>query len=84
MSNAPAPRSSLLPRLLTAAVGMPILVAICLWGARPFTVFTMLLALIGRSELQRAYGQCGIHPNRFRGEPCGDGQCIAYPGDSHG
>ena len=65
MSNAPAPRPSLLPRLLTAAVGMPILVAICLWGARPFTVFTMLLALIGRSELQRAYGQCGIHPNRF-------------------
>ncbi len=50
-------------RLLTAAVGMPILIGVCLWGALPFAVFTVLLALIGRSELQRAYAQREIYPN---------------------
>ena len=61
-----APEVSLLvQRVLTAAVGMPILIGVCLWGARPFAVFTVLLALIGRSELQRAYGQGGIYPNGF-------------------
>ena len=50
-------------RVLTALVGMPILVALCLWGARPFVIFTVILALIGRTELQRAYAQCGIRPN---------------------
>lgn len=55
--------SSLVLRLLTAAVGMPILIGVCLWGALPFASFTVLLALIGRSELQRAYAQCEIYPN---------------------
>ena len=55
--------SSLAQRLLTATVGMPILVGICLWGAPPFAIFTVLLALIGRSELQRAYALREIYPN---------------------
>ncbi len=55
--------SSLVQRLLTAAVGMPILIGVCLWGALPFAIFTVLLALIGRSELQRAYAQREIYPN---------------------
>ena len=50
-------------RLLTAAVGLPILVGICLWGARPFAAFTVVLALIARSELKRAYERLGIEPN---------------------
>ena len=55
--------SSLSARLLTAAVGVPILVGICLWGAQPFAAFTVLLALVGRSELHRAYARVGIVPN---------------------
>ncbi|MBB6050440.1 phosphatidate cytidylyltransferase [Armatimonas rosea] len=55
--------TSLAQRLLTAAVGVPLLVGVCLWGALPFAVFTVVLALIARSELQRAYAQLSIHPN---------------------
>ena len=50
-------------RVLTALVGMPILVALCLWGARPFILFTVVLALLARGEFLRAYQKSGIHPN---------------------
>lgn len=57
--------SPLAQRVVTALFGVPVLVGVCLWGALPFTVFTVVLALIGRAELLRAYTQAGIHPNRL-------------------
>ena len=55
--------SSLMQRVLTAAVGMPILIGVCLWGARPFIILTIVLALLARSELTRAYARLGSQPN---------------------
>jgi phosphatidate cytidylyltransferase len=51
------------PRWATAAVGLPVLIGVCLWGEVPFTVFTILLALIARSELHHAYARLGVEPN---------------------
>lgn len=56
-------KSSTLPRVLTALVGIPLIVGVCLWGALPFTAFLTLLALIGRTELHRAYARLGLQPN---------------------
>ncbi len=56
-------QSSLAQRILSAVIGIPILVAICIWGAIPFGILTMALALIARSEITRAYAQLGIQPN---------------------
>lgn len=57
------PLSSLAQRLVSAVVGTPLLVGICVWGERPFVALTVLLALAARSEITRAYQRLGIHPN---------------------
>ena len=50
-------------RWLSAIVALPLLVGVCVWGATPFILLTLVLALIARTELTRAYQQQGIHPN---------------------
>ena len=52
-------------RVVTALIGAPLLVAVCLWGARPFAALMVLLALVARSELHRAYRRSGLAPNGF-------------------
>lgn len=55
--------SSLALRVLSAAIGLPILVGACVWGERPFIVLVVVLALVGRLEITRAYEKIGIHPD---------------------
>lgn len=50
-------------RAISSVIGVPLFVGICLWGSGPFTALTLLLALVARSEMLRAYRQAGIQPN---------------------
>lgn len=63
ISTAPAANSALTQRWISAVVALPILVGVCVWGAMPFVLLTIILALIARSEITRAYQRQGIHPN---------------------
>ena len=45
------------PRILTALVGIPLVLALVWWGGAPFKLFVLLLALIGLRELQNALGR---------------------------
>ena len=45
------------PRILTALVGIPLVLALVWWGGAPFKLFVLLLALIGLRELQSALGR---------------------------
>lgn len=61
-TSAVAP-SSLTQRIISAVIGVPILVGICIWGEIPFVVLTIVLALVARSEIMRAYAHLGLKPN---------------------
>ena len=45
------------PRILTALVGIPVVLALVWWGGIPFKLFVLALALIGMRELQSALGR---------------------------
>ena len=45
------------PRILTAIIGIPLVLALVWWGGAPFKLFVLLLALIGLRELQNALGR---------------------------
>src|SRR5688572_1681431 len=63
MSIATLAQSSLAQRIGSAIVGIPILAGLCIWGEVPFIVLTIVLALIARYEITRAYAHLGIRPN---------------------
>lgn len=65
MSIATLTQSSLGQRIISALIGVPILVGVCIWGEIPFVALTIILSLIGRSEISRAYERLGIRPNRL-------------------
>jgi len=55
--------SDLWKRVASAVVGVPLLVAVCVWGVLPFLVLVTLLAFVARLEMTRAYAAAGIHPS---------------------
>jgi CDP-diglyceride synthetase len=63
MSPARLLESTLAQRWLSAAVGLPVLVGVCVWGVTPFVVLTVILALLARFEMTRAYARRQIRPN---------------------
>lgn len=63
MAAALAAKSSLTQRLMSAAIGLPVLVGVCIWGAMPFVLLTVVLALVARREITTAYERRGIRPN---------------------
>lgn len=62
-TTAMAAKSSLTQRLVSAAIGLPVLVGVCLWEVIPFVLLTVVLALVARCEITRAYEQRGIRPS---------------------
>jgi phosphatidate cytidylyltransferase len=50
-------------RWLSAAVGVPLFIAVCVWGRIPFAVGVTILSAIALWELVRAYQAQGIYPN---------------------
>jgi len=59
----PAALSPLAQRFVSTVVGVPIVAAVCVWGATPFVLFAVALAVIARSEITRAYRRLDIRPN---------------------
>lgn len=55
--------SALAQRVLSALVGLPLLVGVCVWGKVPFILLVVLMAQIARKEMVRAYAAVGIHPS---------------------
>lgn len=53
-------KSSLGPRLLTAAIGIPLVLFVVWWGGRPFSLFVLCLALMGLRELHEAHERAKI------------------------
>lgn len=45
------------PRILTALIGIPLVLGLVWWGGTPFKVFVLALALLGLRELQNALGR---------------------------
>ena len=45
------------PRILTALIGIPLVLGLVWWGGDPFKIFVLALALIGLRELQNAVGR---------------------------
>ncbi|MFM7321922.1 MAG: phosphatidate cytidylyltransferase [Armatimonadota bacterium] len=56
-------KTDLWKRVVSAAVGLQLLVAVCLWGATPFLLLATGLAFAARQEMVRAYSAAGIHPS---------------------
>jgi len=56
-------KSELWRRVASAVVGLPLLVAVCLWGTTPFLLLVTALAFAARKEMVRAYATAGIHPS---------------------
>ena len=55
--------SSLLQRVFSAVLGLPVLVGLVWWGELRFVMFTAVLAGLARREMVVAYGRVGIHPS---------------------
>lgn len=55
--------SPLAQRVLSAVLGIPLLVGVCLWGVIPFVILTVVLALLSRFEITHAYRHLKIRPN---------------------
>jgi len=53
----------MLTRWLSAIVGIPLFLGLCLWGREPFGVAVFLIALLGLWELSTAWRKAGIHAN---------------------
>lgn len=53
----------MLLRWISALIGIPLYLGLCLWGRLPFVISVTLLAAIGLSELLRAYRKQGLNPN---------------------
>jgi len=49
--------------VVSAAVGLPLLVGVVLWGEIPFVLLTLLLAGLARREMVVAYTKFGSHPS---------------------
>ncbi len=49
--------SKISPRILTALVGIPLVLGLVWWGGAPFKLFVLALALVGLRELQNAMGR---------------------------
>lgn len=54
---------SLVPRIIGAVIVFGVFGGMCLWGAIPFVLLTLVMAFIARFELVRAYRRLGIEPN---------------------
>ena len=52
-------------RWISAGVGIPIFVAICVWGPKQFTVCILCVAVLGLIEMVKTYHGQGIQPNLF-------------------
>ena len=50
-------------RWISAAVGIPLFVSVCIWGALPFAIGMFIVAFLGLCEMVRTYHSQGIHPN---------------------
>lgn len=50
-------------RWLSAVVGIPIFLGVCFWGAVPFTLLILALAILGLAELLQTYWAQDIRPN---------------------
>ena len=50
-------------RWLSAIVGIPIYIGLCLAGSTPFAVGLLCVAAISLAELLRAYRSAGVRPN---------------------
>jgi len=55
----------MLLRWLSAAIGIPLYVGVCLWGVKPFSIGVLALAVLGLIELLRTYWSQGIRANVF-------------------
>lgn len=53
----------MLARWLSAIVGIPVFLGLCLWGREPFGVAVFLLAVLALWELSSAWRKAGIHAN---------------------
>ena len=65
MATALPEKSALTQRWTSAVLALPILIGVCVWGATPFVLLCVALALLARSEITRAYKRQGIEPNGF-------------------
>jgi phosphatidate cytidylyltransferase len=50
-------------RLISAFLGIPLYVSVCIWGKLPFAVGITIMALLGLIELLRTYWSQGIRPS---------------------
>jgi phosphatidate cytidylyltransferase len=50
-------------RWLTAAVGIPLFLGLCIWNATAFAIGVLVLAGLGLFEMVSAYWRAGIYPN---------------------
>lgn len=57
----------MLLRWISALIGIPLFLGACLWGAQPFAVGAVTLAVIGLREIQRTFRAQGLHPNPLLG-----------------
>jgi len=56
-------RNPLTLRLLSAALGIPLLLILCHLGGLPFSLALLVLSYLGLRELLQAYRRVGIRPN---------------------
>ncbi len=53
----------MLTRVASAAVGIPVFIGLCLWGAEPFCIAVALVACLGLAEILRAMLSKGLRPS---------------------
>ncbi|HET6384253.1 MAG TPA: phosphatidate cytidylyltransferase [Armatimonadota bacterium] len=53
----------MLLRWITAGLGIPLFVGICVWGIEPFALGILCVAAIGLAEIVKAYHTNGVRPN---------------------
>lgn len=53
----------MITRWISAGIGIPLFIGVCIWGATPFAIGVMALAVLGLVEILRAYSTEGIEPS---------------------
>src|ERR1041385_7113781 len=53
----------MLTRVASAAVGIPVFIGLCLWGAEPFCIAVTAVAGLGLAEILRTFMAKGLRPN---------------------
>ncbi len=53
----------MLTRWISAGIGIPLFIGICIWGSTPFAVGVVALALLGLVEMLKAYSSETVQPS---------------------